>query len=85
MFSSSSSRAHLFPALACFFLASPYWALGKPVEEVVILEQGRYLPSGVSGVTVGVTRVFDVVESVEKCLALLFKPLHDNITNNNRF
>ena len=67
------------------FLAAPHWALGKPVEKVVILEQGKYLPSWVSEVTDGVTGAFDVVPSVEKYLILLFKPLHDNITNNNRF
>ena len=48
------------------FLAAPHWALGKPVEKVVILEQEKYLPSRVSGVTDGVTGAFDVVASVEK-------------------
>ena len=46
------------------FLASPPWTLifGKPVEEVVILEKGKCLPSWVAGITV------DVVVSVEKYL-----------------
>ena len=86
MFPSSPSRAHFFPALTCCFLLLPsHWALGKPVEKVVILEQEKYLPSWVSGVAVGVTGAFDVVASVEKYLTLLLKPLRDNITNNNSF
>ena len=54
----SSSRA--------LFLSAPHWALRKPGEEAVILEQGKYLPSWVSEVVVGVTGASDVIVSVKK-------------------
>ena len=38
------SRSLVFSSRV-LFLASPHWALGKPVEEVVLLEKGKYLPS----------------------------------------
>ena len=48
------------------FLSTPHWALRKPGEEAVILEQGKYLPSWVSEVVVGVTGASDVIVSVKK-------------------
>ena len=85
LFPSSPFLRSLVSSSRVLFLAAPHWALGKPVKEVVIPEQGEYLPRWVTGVTVGTTGTFDVVVSVEKYLTLLFKPLHDYLRNNNSF
>ena len=74
-----------FSSSRVLFLAAPHWTLRKPAEEAENSWTGKYLPSWVSGVAVGVTGAFDVVVPVKTYLKLFFKPLHDNITNNNSF